>query len=605
MQTAILDKEYAVTELDLGKMGLRVVVFTKRKDPALVDKDETPLDAEPDEELSSESEVKSYLESPRAGKLCCVFLINGQRHHGLDNGFIVTELKMKYLRKRMIIVVDLDELSQRAKAEIMQGSRSGLYEGQAYHKIRQRLASTLQNDPELLAIEEEAEEELLQLEAGDAAVQQALDQLIQQHFSAGDHPTEGEGGPAGKRGYFFGPDGKITDLEVVQLGESGINASEPILVSNHAAPMLRFAPGAEAKLTVAVAPKSDWQHLSDIAAFLDVDIPGLTCNLTKNENTAEVELRFVEPPGFESDGYPLEATLRVLGRFKDVPEPRLIEKAIVVRPRVPRPPPPPRMLNDVPTYLRVASRQPVRLTAGGADTHVKLVWDGADYLTFEPNPPWRFAGSCSTHPTLSPLTFTKPTNGRFEVLVHIPTDILLGTKLEFEIRAEGPTGSQLGASFSAEVVPPPGPKKVTTQVSLKGERRPPYKIVYVHEKDFASPTRWGDETWDTAHAAAFTEPKDASPLTLCINQDFGLLRRYIDGLVAKKADEGRTEEKKTKYISHVAYHLYQMYLAKEELKKKKDATSDEVDVRLPEDEEMQDEINRVASTLIKLMEVTR
>src|SRR5207249_1769857 len=83
-------------------------------------------------------EVSSYLEQPR-GKMCIVFTLNGQRHDGLDNSFIVNELGMKYLRKRMIIVVDLDGLSHQASAEIIQGSRSGLYKGAVFDEIRRKL----------------------------------------------------------------------------------------------------------------------------------------------------------------------------------------------------------------------------------------------------------------------------------------------------------------------------------------------------------------------------------------------------------------------------------------------------------------------------------
>ena len=53
----------------------------------------------------------------------------------------------------------------------------------------------------------------------------------------------------------------------------------------------------------------------------------------------------------------------------------------------------------------------------------------------------------------------------------------------------------------------------------------------------------------------------------------------------------------------VAYHLYQMYLAKDALRKKKEGSPAESDFREPQDDEMQHEINRVASTLIRLMEV--
>jgi hypothetical protein len=137
------------------------------------------------------------------------------------------------------------------------------------------------------------------------------------------------------------------------------------------------------------------------------------------------------------------------------------------------------------------------------------------------------------------------------------------------------------------------------------QRRPPYQLKYITEDKFETPTRWGDETWNATHAGAFIEPKPGEPLTLCINQDFGLLRNYMDGLVSKKADEQRMEEKKTKYISHVAYHLYQMSLGKDEIMKHTESGSGSEDVRQPTDDEMQLEINRVASTLIQLMEVMR
>src|SRR5205085_921860 len=188
-------------------------------------------------------------------------------------------------------------------------------------------------------------------------------------------------------------------------------------------------------------------------------------------DSAQIEVEYTEPADFDTDSYPLEATLRVMASLQDIPEPRLLEKMVVIRPRkkVPRKP---RILNDQPTYLRVASRQPVRLIAGGPDTHVKLVWDGKDYLTFEPNPVWTFAASCKSHSNFPPLTFTKPTNGRLEVLVHTPSDLLIGTKVEFEIQARGPNQQELPAVFTGEVVAPPGPKKVTTPLPVKGQRRP-------------------------------------------------------------------------------------------------------------------------------------
>lgn len=608
MQTTfLLDKQFTPDlGYPLGKIGVRVVVFPKRKDKASSVDSDVPLDLQAEEDFSSgDSEVNGYLEFPKRGKMCCVFLINGQRHHGLDNTFIVNDLKMKYLRKRMIIAVDLDALSQRAIAEIMQGSRSGLYEGQVYQKIRDRLVATLQGDPDLAELEEEAEDELSQLQAGDAVVQNALDELIEHHFDFGDHETGGADTSGGKQGQFYGPDGKPVDVNVVVFGENGSPVAGPVLVSDHAASTFRVVPNLKAKMLVTTLPKGDWSKLKEIGAFLEPVTAGLTATLTRNELDATLEAEFTEPTDFQPDEYPIETTLRVMATFTDEAEPRLIEKNVVVRPKKPQPPRPPRVLNDVPTYLRVATRQPVRLLAGGPDMHVRIVWDGKDSLAFDPTPEWTFQATCKSHPQFPAITFTKPTNGRFEALVHTPADCLVGTKLEFEVQAIGPADAALNATFTAEVVLPPGPRKVSTEIPARGQRRPPYVLSYVHEAQFDTPTRWGAETWKADHAAAFAEPTATKPLTLCINQDFGLLRKYMDGLVGKKADEHRMEEKKTKYISHVAYHLYQMYLHKVDVRNKKAAGTESEELREPQDDEMQFEINRVASTLIRLMEVMR
>ncbi len=601
-----LDKQFTPElEEDLGKIAIRVVVFAKTQEPLPSHSDEQLMDLQADEDFSSgDSEVNSYLELPKRGKLCCVFLVNGQRHHGFDNSFIVNELKMKYLRKRMIIVVELDGLSQKAIAEIVQGSRAGFYEGVVYHKIQSRLIATLQNDPDLLDLEEEAEEQLAQLQAGDTAVQQALDQLIEHHFDLSDHSTEGSMESGGKDGQFYGSDGKSIDVDVVTFGDNGVIAEGPVLLSNHAAQTLRFPPDVKTNLKIIAAPKTEWEHLINFDAFVTPEIPGLTCNISRNKDYGDIDLVFTEQPGFDQEEYPLESELRIIGNFKNISEPRLIEKTIIIRPRK-RHPIKPRLLFDAPTYLRITSRQPVRLIAGGADIHVKVIWDGKDQLTSGNKPIWTFIANCTSHTSFPIPTLSKPSNGRFEVLVRTPDDILIGTKLSFLVQAFGPNNQTLSVNFGAEVVEPPGPKKMKTEIPIRGQRRPPYKIVYVHEKDFSSATRWGDELWDTTHSGAFIEPKKDTPLTLCINQDYGLLKKYIDNLITKKADEQRTEEKKTKYVSHVAYHLYQMYLNKEEIKQQKEKYPEQQDIHEPQDEEMQLEINRVAGTLIRLMEVMR
>jgi hypothetical protein len=455
-----LDKYFSSPmEEDLGKIGIRVVVFKKLEGQAKKGNADELLDLEEGEDFAvGDSGVNSYLEVPKRGKLCCVFLINGQRHHGLDNSFIVNELRMKYLRKRMILVLDLDGLTPRAIAEIIQGSRSGLFEGKVYHRIHARLVSTLKNDPDLVALEEQAAEELSQLQVGDAAVQEALDQLIDEHFEGGDHWADGTSQSGGKQGLAITSDGKKVQMDVVKAALDGDSATYPILLCSHSAATYRLRPNVKGKLFIGAEPQSEWAHLADMVAVADPTTPGFNIQLDKKSNHAVVEMEFAEPSGFDQDQYPLEISVSVLATFKDRPELRLTDKLVVIRPPGnPPPPPPPLQLRDEPTFIRVSSRQPVRMVDGSGAAHVRMRWDGKDELTVDPNPSWTFDGVCTSHKDIASLTFTQPVAGRFEALIHVSGEPLIGTKLKFEIKALGPTGKSLQTSLDAEVVQLPVP----------------------------------------------------------------------------------------------------------------------------------------------------
>jgi len=130
---------------NLGTIGIRVVVLPRKADAhdMFADTDE-PSDLSPDELLSEvgPSPIASYLERPKTGRLCCVFLVNGQRQEALDNAFIVQHLGFKYLRKRMMIIVDVDGLRPEYLGELMQGSRQHFYQGRVWEAISSRLIAT-------------------------------------------------------------------------------------------------------------------------------------------------------------------------------------------------------------------------------------------------------------------------------------------------------------------------------------------------------------------------------------------------------------------------------------------------------------------------------
>lgn len=200
---AQLDKSLGTTLNEgYGTITIRVVVLEKTMAAAAGPKvgDEAPADSLPDEALpdTDKRPISTFLEEPKRGRQCCVFLINGQRQHAWDNQFVVRDLELKYLRNRMIVVVDCDGLKPEAIAHLMQGSRFQFFEGAVYSALESRVVATLKGDPDLRRLEEEAEEEISSLQAGDEAVKAALDQLIEAHHDAASHAAYGktQGGEA-------------------------------------------------------------------------------------------------------------------------------------------------------------------------------------------------------------------------------------------------------------------------------------------------------------------------------------------------------------------------------------------------------------------------
>ncbi len=289
------------------------------------------------------------------------------------------------------------------------------------------------------------------------------------------------------RGNCSGPDGKPVDVNVIVFGENGAPVTGPVLVSTMPLPRFALCRAQRPSSSSLLCPRETGANSEDIGAHSGASHGWFDCKSSRKESDAILEIDFTEPPDFQPDEYPIETTLRVSGHvYSDEAEPRLnLEKNVVVRPKKPILPPPPRALKEVPTHLRVADLATSSLARRwpGRPCSLGLGWQR--FLTFDPAPEWTFQAICRhRHPVFPALTFTKPTNGQFEALVHTPADYFVSTKLEFELQAIGPGSAMLNASFTAEVVLPPGPRKILTEIPARGQRRPPYKLVYVEEKDF-------------------------------------------------------------------------------------------------------------------------
>jgi hypothetical protein len=596
---------------DIGTITIRVVVVAKQIEHELTPS--APEDLEADEVLPEQgrSPLSSYLEDPKRGRLCCVFLVNGQRQHGWDNAFIVRDLQLKYLRNRVMVIVEVDGLRPEALAELMQGSRSNFYEGRVYDAIASRVIAVLKGDEDLQRLEAEAEEEISALRSGDEVVKGALDELIESHFSSADHTARGTGQKGSEQRE--GPGGTTSAAtESVTLGDPsvGIAGDEPVIVLVPDSDILRVIPGEVRRFLVACRPSAAWAQLESLTARVRTHTNDFLVVVGKMSLGGHVDVAFHAPQGMDQDEYPIDTSLLIEAKFTGLPELRTIDRPLRVQLQGHRPPPPPPVLLLEPTWLRVGGRQPLRLLSGGPDLHVKCRWNGKDELTGHPNAAWTFGATCLDQPDWPVFAFSQPNGGRFELLIRSPEGLEIGTRRRFQVEASGPSGRKLTAVFECEVVLPAvaqSPRKITTASDVGQHRRPPYQLKYVTRSEWPITPCWDAAQWTANDVGCFQEPTVSAPLTLVLNQDYSQLDEYRESLIARKLTESTIAERTTRYSAHVAYHLYQMYLSTLNQGERSGPPSDEPSQgdRLPDEADYRAEVSRVAGTLLRLMEFSR
>lgn len=379
-----------LTQSSLGSISIRVFVLPPKDKKGTEDRsanDDGPVDLDPDEapEQRRPSPLGSYLESSKGGKRCCVFLVNGQRQDYLDNSFIYRDLGFKYLRHRMMILVECDSLSPEAIGKLMQGSRQGFYRGDIWNAMLRQIVATLKDDPDLLRLEEEAEEQVSQLEAGDEKVKETLNHLIEAHHDASSQLLDGVGG-AGSRTVSeqAGLATRSVSAAVSLMHpKSGVAADYPVLVTATKG-ALRLHPNEERVVSVTSIPTNAWLARSTFEVEPDPDHPELRVVHEAQADQGAIALTFKEPPDFDQDLYPLRATIGVTATFNGVSDPRHLSIGIVIRPT--KEPPEYQLLLE-PSVLKVTSREPIKIRKGTSDAHVRFRWDGQDDLLGDASAP--------------------------------------------------------------------------------------------------------------------------------------------------------------------------------------------------------------------------
>jgi hypothetical protein len=597
MNSAVDKAIETAVEAQYGTISIRVVVLAKGIPTAKPD--EAVADASADEALPEPDKrpISTFLEEPKRGKQCCVFLINGQRQHAWDNQFIIRDLDLKYLRNQTIVVVECDGLRPEALAELMQGSRHQFYEGKVYGAIARRVIATLKGDPDLRALEEEAEDEISSLQAADESVKSALDQLIESHHESASRINEGNQ-QSGEATVDAANSGSLlVDRSVVVEGtaSTGAGANLPVLVVRPDMAAIRLRPNEQKRVTVSTRPESAWTSVGSQAVTFDPPLPELQVTRKAAVSGEELLLKFATPEDFDEEQLPIETTLQYTAVLQGLDDPRMVERRVVISKKK-RGPIKPVVLKDDPTFVRVLSRQPIRLVVPGPDLHVKLRWDGKDELADPTTGSWAFRTRFESS-SVEPKTFlTRPVNGRFELLVQATQGLTAGTKLKFDVEAVGPDKT-LSTTFLVEVAEPPQPRREVKKLLSGAQRRPPYELKYVKRDDWQNQTNWGGGTWSEDDAGAFQLPSSKSPLTIFINQDMALLETYRAGLLARKLTEAVIKQRANRYTAHLAFHLYQMYETFEQARKKGTENPE------PGEDQQRDEVRRVAKTLIRMAEL--
>jgi hypothetical protein len=601
-----------------GTIAIRVVVVTPKQTKPDDDAKPVEIVSEFDEEDSDPDDdegtgpLAAYLEKKSYGKWCAVFLINGQRHDAWDNQFISRDLEFKFLRDRTMVIVDLDGLSEAAMSEIMQGSRQGLYQGKVYAAIRNRIIQTLKTNPELKQLQVDAEQKALDMKAGDEAVKNKLNQLIEGHHATAptDGPGESDLGTQPVSGGHFG-DG-LRDQSVVIMGGDGSQAELPVLITTPLMNAIRLRAGESKEVVIIAEPREAWGDLDEFKVDVVSEDEHLTGEVKRTKGQATVTVHF-SATDYDSEDFPVMGELQAFARFKDKPEVRALKIPIVVS-RKPTPPEPIELV-DPPTFLRVRNRQPIRMV-GGSTVHVRMQWNGKASLLKGSRPKWRFTARCTSLGTFPPIGFGYTSDGGLTFILCPPNGLLVGANLDFEVVANGPDGAQLIATFRGVVIDPPA--KPSTPIPTPtlvpgaapptvGQRRPPYELKYIGKADWENPERpcfQGGGAWTEHDAGCFLEPTSTQPLLLLVvNEDMGLLKNFREGMLKRKPplDPKTIADRTNRYISYVAFHLYQMY---GEHKRLQAGAAPSSDAPVPAgEEEMRAEINRVGTTVMKVMEL--
>ena len=133
-----------------------------------------------EEDIETGVNVDSYLEA-RGSSHTVVVTLNGQRHAFLDKSFMRNVVRYPLVSETLLVQVDCDQLSRQRKKDLFPATRSGIVAGERRMElIEKALQQALDGDKELNRLEQErVQKRLATVDAeSEQKVKRLLDQLI-------------------------------------------------------------------------------------------------------------------------------------------------------------------------------------------------------------------------------------------------------------------------------------------------------------------------------------------------------------------------------------------------------------------------------------------
>ena len=88
-----------------------------------------------------------------------------------------------------------------------------------------------------------------------------------------------------------------------------------------------------------------------------------------------------------------------------------------------------------------------------------------------------------------------------------------------------------------------------------------------------------------------------------MNVDHDLYRNFIDAELKAKASETSIKRHQTRYIAHLCYYLYQMFMSQPKAERSPAGGAEDDNQIDPTDDRNSQEINRVSRMLVRLIQM--